>query len=232
VHIKDGRDHKAGDKGTHKEGEMRVDLPEGTTFEDLKKKIPFLTEEFQQNTGPARDLRGYGYIPLTSFHCPRSEHIDYMIQLVTELIKKYHIDGILADYIRYHHGYTDLCGCPRCRIAFAEKYPKKADKMMKCKEWWDFREDNIVEYGRKFNGAVKAVDEKIVTGWFNLPGPAIYSRRLVAQNYTKLCRTMDCVIPMTYPYLTGTADDGKKWGRLGNLMHWYSQGNMARRKPV
>ena len=40
---------------------------------------------------------------------------------------------------------------------------------------------------------------------------------------------MDAVIPMTYPYLTGTADDGWKWGTLGNLMHIYTKGNMKRR---
>lgn len=229
VHFKDGKDHKAGQIATHREGEMRVDIPKDKSLEEMKKRIPFLTDEVETNPGKARDMRGQGYVPTTSFHCPRSEHIDYMITLIKELTKKYKVDGVLADYIRYHHGYTDLCGCPRCRKAFAEKYPNKANKIMKCAEWWDFREDNIVEYGQKFNAAVKSVDEKIVTGWFNLPGPPIYSRRLVAQNYSKLGKTMDCVIPMTYPYLNGTADDGKKWGRLGNIAHWYTQKNMAHR---
>jgi hypothetical protein len=229
VHIRDGKDHKAGDVATHREGEMRVDIPEGMTFAQMKTKIPFLTEECETQAGKARDARGTGYVPLTSFHCPRSEHAEYMATLIGELTKKYPIDGVLADYIRYHHGYTDLCGCPRCRAAFAEKYPTKAQKIMKCKEWWDFREDNVVEFGTKFNAAVKAIDPQIVTGWFNLPGPAIYSRRLVAQNYKKLGATMDSVIPMVYPYLTGTEDDGWKWGKLGDLSHWYFQRNMAHR---
>jgi hypothetical protein len=229
VHIKDGKDHKAGDSGTHKEGEMRVDLPEGVSFEEMKKRIPFLTEQQEIVAGKARSQRGTGYIPLTSFHCPRSEHTDYLLDLIKELVSKYHIDGILADYIRYHHGYTDLCGCPRCRQAFAEKYPQKAEKVMKCKEWWRFRMDNVIAYGKRFNDSVKSVDPNIVTAWFNLPGPKIYSERLVAQDYRGLTAVMDAVIPMTYPYLTGTIDDGKKWGMLGNLMHWYSQGNMMRR---
>lgn len=229
VHYKDGKDHKAGDVGTHREGEMRVDLPYGVTFEEMKKRIPFLTEEYDDKPGPARADRGVGYVPMTSFHCPRSEHTDYLLTLVKELLQKYPVDGIFADYIRYHHGYTDLCACPRCRNAFAEKYPQKKDKIMKCSEWWDFREDNIVDFGHRFQATVKAIDEQIITGWFNLPGPSIYSRRLVAQNYRKLGATMDCVIPMTYPYLTGTEDDGWKWGKMGDMMMWYSKKNMKHR---
>ncbi len=221
--------YEAGDIGTHYEGEMRVRLPEGKTYEEMKEKIPFLTEKLDVAKGEARSARGQGYIPLTSFHCPRSEHIDYMITLIKELINKYKVDGVLADYIRYHHGFRDFCGCPRCRAAFAEKYPNKADRIMKCKEWWDFREDNIAEYGRKFNEAIKEVDEDMVTGWFNLPGPKIYSRRFVAQNYKKLGATMDSVIPMVYPYLMGTRDDGWKWRKLADLFHWYQQRNMASR---
>jgi len=238
VHIKGGsvkvegyekERYEPGDIGTHYEGEMRVDIPEGTTFEEMKEKIPFLTDKIDKTKGEARSARGQGYIPKTSFHCPRSKHIDYMIDLIQELTRKYKVDGVLADYIRYHHGFRDFCGCKRCRTAFAEKYPNKADKIMKSSEWWDFRENNIVEYGRKFNDAVKSVDEEIVTGWFNLPGPRIYSRRFVAQNYGKLSQTMDAVIPMTYPYLMGTVDDGWKWGKLGDIYHWYQQRNMAKR---
>ena len=229
VHFKDGKDHKAGDVATHNEGEMRVDLPDGVSIEQMKKKIPFLTDQYDGVVGAARNQRGQGYIPTTSFMCPRSEHTDYLTNLIKELVNNYHIDGIMADYIRYHHGYTDLCTCPRCRAAFAEKYPNKTNKIMNCKEWLDFREDNVVAFGQKFNDAVKSVDPDCITGWFNLPGPPIYSRRLIAQNYAKLGATMDCVIPMTYPYLTGTKDDGWKWGMLGNLTHWYSKGNMRRR---
>lgn len=231
VHFKNprffGKDHKAGDPATHPEGEMRVDLPDGVSLEEMKKKIPFLTDQFDDKPGPSRDARGSGYIPLTSFHCPLSTHIDYMIEIVKELTKKYKIDGVLADYIRYHHGYTDLCGCERCRKAFAEQYPGR--EFGKGKPWIKFRLNNIVQYGKKFNDAVKSVDEKIVTGWFNLPGPKIYSERFVAQDYRGLTEVMDTAIPMTYPYLTGTADDGKKWGRLGNISHWYSQRNMKHR---
>ncbi|MHA1370708.1 MAG: family 10 glycosylhydrolase [Promethearchaeota archaeon] len=221
--------HKAGELATHKEGEMRVDIPEGMTFQEMKEKIPFLTEEIDENVGAGRGQRGRGYIPLTSFHCPRSEHVNYLIDIVTELAKNYNVDGIFADYIRYDGAYTDLCGCERCIKAFAEKYPKKKNKIMKCKEWKDFREDNIAEYGKKFNDAIKSIDDKIITGWFNLPGPKLFTRDRIAQNYTKLCNNMDAVVPMVYPYLTGTANDGRKWRRMGDIAHWFTQKIMKKR---
>jgi len=89
--------------------------------------------------------------------------------------------------------------------------------------------DNIVAYGKKFNDIIKSVDENILTGWFNLPGPRIYSNRFTGQDYFGLTKHMDCALPMLYPYLAGTIDDGKYWGNLANIMHWYSQRNMKRR---
>jgi hypothetical protein len=227
VHIKNGRNYKAGDIATHREGEMRVDLPEGIGLEEMKKIIPFLTDEKEEVAGKSRGTRGTGYVPLTSFHCPRSEHRDYMVDLVGQLTSRYHVDGVFADYIRFDGSYTDLCGCPRCRAAFAERYPGK--KIMGSKQWLDFREETIVEYGTKFNAAVKAVDEKIITGWFQLTGPKLFTRNRVAQNYTKLGETMDTVVPMLYPFLMGTADDGRRWRIFANLAHWYTQFNMNQR---
>jgi len=230
IHIKNpkifGRDHKAGDPATHYEGEMRVELPKGTSLEEMKKKIPFLTEKYELKKLPNGEIVKR-YIPLTSFHCPRSEHVDYLLGLVKEMVKKYKIDGVLADYIRYHHGYIDLCGCERCRKVFLEKYPK--GQIGKGKLWYKFKRENIVEFGKKFNEIVKSIDDKIITGWFNLPGPKIYSNRLVAQDYRNLTNTMDCVIPMTYPYLAGTRDDGRYWGFVGNLVFWYLKRNMNKR---
>jgi hypothetical protein len=190
----------------------------------MRQLIPFLTDQKVEAAGKARGARGVGYIPTTSFHCPRSEHIDYMISIVQELVKNYHVDGIFADYIRYDGSYTDLCGCPRCRKAFAEQHPGK--KMGRSKQWYDFKEDSIAEYGRKFNDAIKAVDEKVITGWFNLPGPKLFTRDRIAQNYTKLGAALDVPVPMIYPYLMGTADDGRRWRAFANIAHWYSQISM------
>lgn len=235
VHMRGTKKHEAGSIAVHNEGEMRVDLPEGVSFKEMQEKIPFLTENIDESVGAGRGARGQGYIPLTSFHCPRSEHIDYMIDLVQELVKNYKVDGIFADYIRYDGSYTDLCGCERCRSAFAEKYPgkkiyKKAlGKFWYTKEWRDFREDNIATYGKKFNDAIKEADEECVTGWFNLPMLKLFTRDRIAQDYTKLGKTMDAVVPMVYPYLTGTANDGWKWRKLANAAHWLFKKIMASR---
>ena len=235
IHIKDGKGFKKGDPGIHNDGEMRVTLPEGVTIEEMQKKIPFLTDQIDETIGSARNARGMGYIPTTAFHCPRSEHGEYMLALIKELASNYHVDGILADYIRYATDHIDYCGCDRCRSAFAEQYPdsipNKSHKpqKLKGKDWYRFRMDNIVAFGKKFNGTIKSVDENILTGWFNLPGPKIYSNRLTGQDYFGLTKEMDCALPMLYPYLAGTIDDGKYWGNLANFMHWYSQRNMKRR---
>ncbi|MFX0102506.1 MAG: family 10 glycosylhydrolase [Candidatus Hodarchaeota archaeon] len=235
IHMRETKKHKAGEIAVHNEGEMRVDLPEGVSLEEMQEKIPFLTNKIDEKLGAGRGERGQGYIPLTSFHCPRSKHIDYMIDLVQELVKNYNVDGIYADYIRYDGSYTDLCGCERCTSAFAEQYPgkkifKKAlEKYWYSKEWRDFREDNIAAYGKKFNDAIKETNEECITGWFNLPMLKLFTRDRIAQNYTKLGSTMDTVVPMLYPYLTGTSDDGRKWRRLANVVHWFFQKIMKSR---
>ncbi|NMC06125.1 MAG: hypothetical protein GYA24_12995, partial [Candidatus Lokiarchaeota archaeon] len=166
IHIKNG------EPSTHDEGEMRVDIPAGKTLEEMRQLIPFLTGRKDEISGKARGARGTGYIPTTSFHCPRSEHAEYMISIVKELVKNYHVDGVFADYIRYDGAYTDLCGCPRCQKAFAEQHPGKP--MGKGKAWFDFKEDTIAEYGKRFNAAVKETDPDVITGWFNLPGPKLF----------------------------------------------------------
>lgn len=227
IHIKDKRKHDAGDPAVHGEGEMRVDLPEGRTIDEMRKEIPFLTGDIDEKEGASRGARGKGYIPLTAFHCPRSSHIDYMIEIVKELVNNYQVDGIFADYIRYDGRHKDLCGCERCRKAFAQQYPGK--KMLKSPEWYDFKEDTIATYGRKFNEAIKEADPEVVTGWFNLPGPKLFTRKRIAQDYSKLGATMDAVVPMLYPYLAGTAKDGWRWRYLANIVHWYFKRSMRKR---
>ncbi len=227
VHIKGRKNgYNAGTIAVHNEGEMRVDLPDGKTLGDLQKQIPFLTDLLDDRTGKSRAARGHGYIPRTAFHCPRSEHVEYMLDIVRELAGKYQLDGIFADYIRYDGSYTDLCGCERCRTAFAERNP--GGKVLS-KAWHEFREDNIADFGKRFNDAIKGANEELVTGWFNLPGPDLFTRNRIAQNARKLAPTMDCVVPMIYPYLMGTSDDGRRWRVLADLAHWFSKKIMVKK---
>ncbi|MFO8020578.1 MAG: alpha-L-fucosidase [Promethearchaeia archaeon] len=225
----DGKKYEVGDIATHNEGEMRVDLPEGVSFEQYKKKVPFLTRQVDEEKGKARSARGKGYIPLTSFLCPNSEHIDYLLNLAEEVVKNYPIKAFFADYIRYHHSFTDLCTCERCVSKFRETYGS-SPKLLKSDEWRDFREDTIVTYGKKLQRTIKSADRNCVTGWFCLPGPRKwFSRRRIGQNWGKLSSVFDVASPMEYPYLMGTRDDGWFWGKLADIFFWYFKRNMKKR---
>ena len=224
-----GRTYNVGDISTHEEGEMRVDLPEGVTLEEYQKKIPFLTEQVDEKIGASRGARGKGYVPLTSFMCPNSKHVDYLIDLTKEVVKNYPVESFIADYIRYDGEFTDLCTCDRCQELFHDKYGPTA-KILKSNQWYDFKEDTIASYARKLQDAIKSVNKDCITGWFLLPGPKkLFTRKRIAQNWTKLSEILDISCPMEYPYLTGTRDDGWKWGKLGDIAYWYFIRNMKKR---
>jgi len=233
VHGKSGENHgikyKEGEISTHIEGEMRVDLPERVFFRDYQKKIPFLTDQFDEKAGKSRDARGKGYIPLTSFMCPNSEHVDYLLELAKEVVKNYPIKGFFADYIRYDGAFTDLCTCNQCIQKFRDNYGDKPE-LIKSSEWYDFKADTIVNYAQKLHGAIKSINNTCVSGWFCLPGPKkLFSRKRLGQDWTKLSSILDVVLPMEYPYLMGTRDDGWYWGKVADFFYWYFIRNMKKR---
>ncbi|MFX1569906.1 MAG: hypothetical protein ACFFCV_16250 [Promethearchaeota archaeon] len=233
VHGKSGEKHgikyQEGEISTHFEGEMRIDLPEGISFKDYQKKIPFLTDEIDEKEGKSRDTRGKGYIPLTSFMCPNSEHVSYLLELAEEVIKNYPIKAFFADYIRYDGAFTELCTCSRCIQKFRDNYGKKP-KLLKSKEWYDFKANTIANYAEKLHDTIKSIDNTCITGWFCLPGPKkLFSRKRLGQDWTKLSSILDIVSPMEYPYLMGTRDDGWYWGKVADLFYWYFVRNMKKR---
>jgi len=226
---KAGSRYKKGQISTHLEGEMRVDLPEGMSFEEYHELIPFLTENFDEKIGKARGDRGSGYIPTTSFMCPNSEHVNYLLQLAKELVNNYPIKGLIADYIRYDGGYTDLCACERCVRKFRAKYGPKS-KLLTSKEWYEFKADTIVEYGKKLHEIIKTNNINCISGWFCLPGPKkMLSQKRLGQDWEKLSSIFDISLPMEYPYLMGTRDDGLFWGKLADFFYWYYIRNMKKR---
>ncbi len=233
VHGKEGTfrgiPFKTGEISTHYEGEMRLNLPKEISIEAYKKKIPFLTDKFDEGQGKARGSRGRGYVPLTSFMCPNSEHVDYLLKLTEEVVKNYPIRSFFADYIRYDGSFTDLCACERCQKLFREKYGSEAP-LLTSKQWYDFKEDTIASYGQKLHDKIKSTNKNCISGWFLLPGPKnMFTRKRIAQNWPKLSSILDMVSPMEYPYLTGTWDDGLKWGMLADIMYWYFIRNMKKR---
>lgn len=233
VHGKSGKKHgityKEGGISTHTEGEMRVNLPEGLSFEGYQKKIPFLTVQIDEKTGKSRDSRSQGYTPLTSFMCPNSEHINYLLELTKEVVKNYPIKGFFADYIRYDGAFTDLCTCHRCIQKFRDNYGNKP-KLIKSSEWYDFKADTIANYAQKLHDTIKFINNTCVSGWFCLPGPKkLFSRKRLGQDWTKLSSILDVVLPMEYPYLMGTRDDGWYWGKVADFFYWYFIRNMKKR---
>ena len=226
---KSGIHYKKGEISTHNEGEMRIDLPEGVVFKDYKKKVPFLTEKIDEKKGKARGARGKGYIPTTSFMCPNSKHVDYLLDLTREVVKNYPIRGFFADYIRYDGAFSDLCCCDRCRDKFWKNFGKKA-KILKSSEWYNFKSDTITEYAQKLQSVIKNTNQKCTSGWFCLPGPKnMFSLKRLGQDWTKLSSILDVASPMEYPYLMGTRDDGWYWRKVGDLFYWYFMRNMKKR---
>ncbi|MHA2122135.1 MAG: hypothetical protein ACW990_13105, partial [Promethearchaeota archaeon] len=224
-----GRKYYKGEISTHLEGEMRVDLPEGVSLEDYQQKIPFLTDQIDREKGKARSARGKGLIPLTSFMCPNSAHIDYLLDLTKEVVKNYSIEGFFADYIRYDSAFTDLCACGRCVEKFREKYGKKP-KLLRSQEWYDFKSDTITSYALKLHNSIKSINKNCMSGWFCLPGPKkMLSRKRLGQNWTALSSILDIASPMEYPYLMGTREDGYFWGKVGGFFYWYFKRNMKKR---
>ncbi|MCK4779883.1 MAG: hypothetical protein KAT57_06845, partial [Candidatus Lokiarchaeota archaeon] len=233
AHGKSGKKHgiiyKKGEISTHIEGEMRIDLPEGVSLKDYQKKIPFLTNQIDEKAGKSRDARGKGYIPLTSFMCPNSEHVDYLLELTNEVVRKYPIKAFFADYIRYDGAFRDLCACNRCVQKFRDNYGNKPE-ILKSSEWYDFKSETIANYAQKLHDVIKSADSKCVSGWFCLPGPKkLFSRKRLGQDWTKLSSILDVVSPMEYPYLMGTKDDGWYWGKVADLFYWYFIRNMKKR---
>lgn len=221
--------YERGEISTHQENEMRMDLPEGISIQEYQKKIPFLTEKRDEDVGKSRSNRGKGYIPLTSFMCPNSKHVDYLLSLAEEVVENYRINVFLADYIRYDGTFKDLCACDLCKTKFRKHYGSEP-KIIRSKEWFDFKEENIVNYGKKLHLTIKNKDSECITGWFCLPGPRKwFTRKKIAQNWEELSSVFDIVSPMEYPYLMGTRDDGWFWGKVGDFFYWYFLRNMKKR---
>ncbi|NVM19530.1 MAG: hypothetical protein HWN80_17645 [Candidatus Lokiarchaeota archaeon] len=221
--------YRKGDISTHEEGEMRIDLPEGVSLKKYQEKIPFLTDKVDMQLGKSRGSRGKGYIPSTSFMCPNSKHVDYLLDLTKEVVKNYSVSGFFADYIRYDGAFTDLCCCDLCIEKFSQDFGHKA-KTLKSREWYQFKSDTIARYAQKLQTVIKKTNKECTSGWFCLPGPKkMLSLKRLGQDWQKLSSILDVASPMEYPYLMGTRDDGWYWGKVGDFFYWYFMRNMKKR---
>ncbi len=224
-----GKIYYKGDISTHDANEMRIDIPNGLSFEEYHKKIPFLTNKRDDKIGKKRNERGLGYIPTESFMCPNSAHVDYLIDLIKEVVKNYPIKAFTADYIRYDGSFTDVCTCSRCVKKFRTDFGEKA-KILKSNEWIEFKTNTIADYAKKVQTTIKRIDNNCVSGWYSQVGPKkLVTLKRHGQDWEKLSSIMDISIPMEYPYLAGTRDDGIFWGLVGGFFYWYFVRNMRKR---
>ena len=218
-----------GEISTHDANEMRVDLPKVFSFEEYQKKIPFLTNKQDEKIGKKRNERSSGFIPTESFMCPNSAHVDYLEDLIKEIIKNYPIKAFTADYIRYDGSFTDVCACPRCIKKFRAEFGETA-KILKSNDWVEFKTNTIANYAKKVQTAVKDIDKNCLTGWYSQVGPKkLVTLKRHGQDWKKLSSILDISIPMEYPYLAGTRDDGIFWGLIGDFFYWYFVRNMKKR---
>jgi hypothetical protein len=161
--------------------------------------------------------------------CPNSAHIEYLIELIREVLKKYPIRAFTADYIRYDGSFTDLCACFRCLKKYRAEFGENA-KFLKGDDWINFKTDTIASYAKKVQTTVKSIDKNCITGWYSQVGPKkLVTLKRHGQNWEKLSSILDLSIPMEYPYLMGTRDDGWYWGKLGDFFYWYFKRNMKKR---
>jgi hypothetical protein len=166
VHGKNGKKfgkiyHK-GEISSHDANEMRIDLPQGISLEEYQKKIPFLTNKRDEKSGKKRSERGSGFIPTESFMCPNSAHVDYLVDLIKEVVKNYPIKAFTADYIRYDGSFIDVCACPRCIKKFRAEFGEKA-KILKSNDWIEFKTNTIANYAKKVQTTVKNIDKNCLT---------------------------------------------------------------------
>ncbi|GAI68564.1 unnamed protein product, partial [marine sediment metagenome] len=200
VHGKNGKKYgikyRKGDISTHDEGEMRIDLPENVSFKEYKAKVPFLTENIDKKQGKARGAIGTGYIPSTSFMCPNSVHVDYLVDLIKEVVKNYPIKAFTVDYIRYDGSFTDVCACSRCIKKFRAEFGEKA-KILKSNDWIEFKTNTIANYAKKVQTTVKNIDKNCLTGWYSQVGPKkLVTLKRHGQDWKKLSSIIDISIPM------------------------------------
>ena len=141
---------------------------------------------------------------------------DYLARFCAEVTRKYDVDGIHLDYIRYpdvilarglwkkyglvmdeEYAPADFCYCDDCVAEFKAKTGidiKSVEDPSKVKEWAQFRCDKVTELVNAIVDAVHAKGKKVSADVF--PGPMSYSYWMVRQEWSKW--NVDMLFPMNY----------------------------------
>lgn len=147
------------------------------------------------------------------FACPgHRAYVQHLTNVFAELARKYDVDGICMDFIRYPD--SDFCYCDWCLARFKAEMDRKittqqkdtlsksTDRLAYTKafpdQWSDFRRGLVTSEVYAIHDAVKAVRPSIAISASVFPGSGAYTERL--QDWKKWLADdkLDILFPMTY----------------------------------
>lgn len=142
--------------------------------------------------------------------CPSSEEVRrHEANLMLEVVKRYDVDGVQLDYIRYPEEAFG-CYCKHCREKFKEEHgvdPVDIDQRdQKMARWLDWRARNITTFVRDLRKEIQQINENVALSaavFKNYP-TCFY---LNGQDWVEWCTKglVDFACPMNYEFHTKIA---------------------------
>ncbi len=142
---------------------------------------------------------------IVNWLCPSvKENVDWELGQIEEIVRKYDIDGIHLDYIRYNN--SDVCYCDYCRKGFertlgksVKNWPEDVRKGILKEEYQKFRANLISSFVSKVFKTVKGMDSsvKVSAAVFGSYPSCYYS---VGQDWPSWVKNgyLDFIVPMNY----------------------------------
>ena len=132
--------------------------------------------------------------------CPTAEgYINYLKEMMQEVIDKYNVDGIHLDYIRYPEEVDarQYCYCDRCKALFKENYgyTLPANDVIKNRYWVTQMCNNVSNAVKEFADFAHERDKLISAYVFTDYTTAIEA---VYQDWPWFSRYLDFIIPTSY----------------------------------
>jgi hypothetical protein len=167
--------------------------------------------------------------------CPNQDRvIKQRLGFIKQLVKKYKVDGVWLDFIRYPCHWEVLkprleqtCFCPVCLKKFRKdtgiKHPK--DDMAAFAGW---KTDRIAAFVKEAAAVIKKENPNAVVGLFGVPWEkgerdnAIIN--IIAQDFEKLAPHVDIFSPMVYHKMVG-----EEPGWISEMVRYFAD---LTRKPV
>lgn len=139
--------------------------------------------------------------------CPNNPNVrELKLREIEEVVKKFDIDGIWLDFIRYpchwevkEPNLMETCFCKYCLDKFEEENEEPFSPSLR-DVWIQWKCEKITEFVAEVSGITK--DQRKILGLFGVPwkesdfGGAIKS--VIGQDFEKLAEYVDIFSPMTY----------------------------------